>query len=264
MHSSFLLSLEDAALKSFNDKISYFGSALPRALQEHRVSLEAEYAPLDREQSRHGGDPGAVRDWLRLWTDGSNRLEAALEQWRAARGGPPTHPLGVWLATRKRRWELLASHLGIPFPDEFLLYRVERLWRKGEFGKSPGKLPEVFRILSWVVDQWRTGGNDPYEIRKQDLASWSLDPHGYRYESEIAIRYKARVPFRATFADKWVDDASFLERNEEEVIVIFPPEVLAKDMEIEIHGKRFTCDQADELVDFVNTSSVWQRYGVSL
>ncbi|MEY4530624.1 MAG: hypothetical protein RLZZ156_1345 [Deinococcota bacterium] len=254
MQLPFVLSYENSCLGEFDQRISH--RPQKHSLDVHLKSIQDIYSQLEMEQQQLGGQPEIVKLWLKDWTSGEDKLQKVLRQWEVVENNPETPdalPLLAWLATRRRRWELLCVESGIPFPDVFLLYRIDRLWRKGYLGERVGQLVEVVKVLKDIMIRWELEPDGVYSPRKTRLASWSLSPDGYQYDSVFALRYQASIPFIDTFADKWVDDSAFLAcQDEDEVIVSGDPEVLIQNVEVEVNHQRFTYQQKDELKHAAN------------
>lgn len=265
MPERFVLSDTEPALEVFDEAISLDGESRP---QTRRDQIEAVYqnvyTPLYDVQRRYGGDPEQVRAWLELWTDDAGN-ETALKQWESALRDPTSvhaAPLGAWFATRSARWELLAERLEIPVPDAFLLYRAVKLWRDGVHSKSSAGKDAALREVAEVVALWRSQPLTPVIVRQSALGSWSLSESGTvsHRDAKLALLYRAEVNFDVTFADKWVDDSSFLEYSpENEVIVRGPVETRAADIGVMMDGEVYWSDHLSQLVE-----ACYDRHGVRL
>jgi hypothetical protein len=268
MASKFVLTFDNPILQEFDREISLGSESRPLARTAHIERVHTKYfQELHAIYQESGGQFDQIKKWLDLWTStDENKQQQALQGFLNTLqnpGIPENISLTAWLATRQLRWQALAERLRILVPDAFCVYRFARLWRDGEFSGGKHALPKVFALIREVTDAWLSDSDKVLIARQKQLGSWSLSESGLQKHiaaARIGLKYKAEIPFDATFADKWVDDAAFLEfSSENEVIALREVGVKARDIQVVIDQEVFNYQQLDQLADVCVT-----KYDINL
>lgn len=111
-------------------------------------------------------------------------------------------------ATRRHRWEKLATYVGLPsFPETFVVYR-------GVHGEKAAKS---------VIEAWMNGEPE-IGVLHSGLSSWSLLESGARHYFDAhrwGVLAKTTVPFENTLLDVLVDNGYFARHGcrEAEVVI---------------------------------------------
>jgi hypothetical protein len=152
--------------------------------------------------------------------------------------------IGDILATRRERWDQIASKYGIEAPKSFQVYRGV----KGE------------DFVGSVVKAWKDDATQGMQIPHHTLSSWSMDTDiAKNFADETGVILQADIPFEMTLFDKWADGGKFVSGfgSEKEVVVATKaPNTLVLNKEqavVSYGGKQYTYAERADLI------SAWDK-----